>query len=220
MERDFWISRWQEGRTGFHQDRITPLLEVHWNRVEAPDGAHVFVPLAGKSHDMQWLVSQGHPVLGAELSPMAIEQFFAEYAQGEPAVQHTAYGIEYSAANITMIEGDVFDLDAQRLADCDAVFDRAAIIALPTELRSRYAREVYAQLPTGCRGLMITLEYPQHEKNGPPFAVSETEIRDLFEPQWDVSVLERRDILAREPGFLAEGVTALSTVAYRLVKRS
>jgi thiopurine S-methyltransferase len=99
------------------------------------------------------------------------------------------------------------------------VFDRAAIIALPPEMRERYVREVYGKLPPGCRGLLITLEYPQQEKAGPPFSVAEADVRDLFGRDWEVTVLDRLDILAAQPGFQAEGVTVLETVAYQLERR-
>lgn len=217
MEPSYWTTRWHEGRTGFHQDRFTPLLVEHWPSVGVTDGC-VFVPLAGKTLDMAWFAAHGYNVLGIELSRVAIEQFFAEYGKGKPVAVETAYGVEWTAGNVTMIEGDIFHLDASRLASCNAVFDRAAIIALPPEMRERYAAHVYSLLPGGCRGLMITLEYPQHEKSGPPFSVDESEIRELFTHDWDIDVLERRDILAREPKFAAEGVTALATVAYRVVR--
>lgn len=96
------------------------------------------------------------------------------------------------------------------------MFDRAALIALPPELRRRYVRELHAMLPPGCRGLLVTLEYPQHEKDGPPFSVPEAEVRTLYGRDWEVEVLERRDILAQQPLFVEEGVTALETLVYRL----
>lgn len=96
------------------------------------------------------------------------------------------------------------------------MYDRAALIALPASLRRRYVRELHARLPTGCRGLLITLEYPPHERQGPPFALEDADVRALYEPGWRVERLERRDILAGQPAFAAEGVTALHTSAYRL----
>jgi thiopurine S-methyltransferase len=218
MEPDFWLERWREARTGFHQDAPTPLMLKHWPAVGAAPGSRVFVPLAGKSLDMAWFASQGHRVLGAELSPLAVAQFFE--SQGvEPSVAEAADGIHHVAGPIQIVQGDVFALDAGEIASCTAVFDRAAIIALPPEMRARYVREVYGRLPAGCRGLLITLEYPQAEKAGPPFAVGEEEVRGLFDGAWDAAVLERRDILAQQPVFQAEGLTALQTVAYRLEKR-
>jgi thiopurine S-methyltransferase len=215
MDPSFWHARWQEGRIGFHQDRPTPLMLKYWPTLDLAPGAKVFVPLCGKSLDMAWLASQGLRVLGVELSARAVEAFFAEHGL-TPTADETAYGTRYAAGDIEIICGDAFALDADALRECDAVFDRAAIIALPPPLRERYVHELYARLPAGCRGLLVTLEYPQHEKDGPPFSVPEDEVRDLYARDWTVRVLDRRDILADQPGFVAEGVTALQTVVYRL----
>ena len=223
MDPDFWHQRWQQNRIGFHQDCVTPLLETHWRSLALPPRSQVFVPLAGKSLDMHWLASRGHRVLGVELSQRAIEQFFAEHDL-TPAIHDATHGRHYTATpegggDIELVCGDVFGLDAAILADCDAVFDRAALIALPAATRQRYAGEVYAKLPSRCRGLLITLEYPQHEKEGPPFSVPETEVHALYDRDWSVRTLERLDILAQQPGFAAEGVTELHTAAYRLDRR-
>lgn len=218
MHPDFWHERWREGRIGFHQDRPTPLMLEHWPALGVAPGSRVFVPLCGKSLDMAWLAAQGLRVLGVELSRLAVEAFFAENGL-TPEVSESAYGREYSAGPVTVVCGDAFALDAAALADCSAVFDRAALIALPPELRERYAHDLYARLPAGCRGLLVTLEYPQQEKAGPPFAVHEDEVRGLYLRDWSMDLLERRDILDQQPGFVAEGVTALATSVYRIDRR-
>ena len=218
MDPDFWHRRWRDNEIGFHQGQPAPLLQKHWPAIAAPAGCRVFVPLAGKSVDMLWLASQGHRVLGVELSPIAVERFFAEHAL-EPDIVESRYGTHYRAGDIELICGDVFALDAAALAGCTAVYDRAALIALPPDLRQRYVDELYARLPPGCRGLLVTLEYPMHEKQGPPFTVTETEVHERFAPAWDIDLLERRDILSTEPRFVDEGVTALDTCVYRLLHR-
>lgn len=218
MQPDFWHQRWQENRIGFHQDKPTPLLLKHWPSLDIAPDSRVFVPLAGKSVDMAWLASQGLHVLGVELSQLAVEAFFAEHGL-IPEIVESQYGRHFHADAIELIHGDAFALDESALSDCGAVFDRAALIALPPELRRRYVGELYNRLPAGCRGLLVTLEYPQHEKNGPPFSVTEDEVHALYDHDWTVERLERRDILAQQPGFAAEGVTALETVVYRLQRR-
>jgi thiopurine S-methyltransferase len=218
MEADFWLQRWRENQIGFHQTHTTPSLERHWSTLELPRGSCVFVPLAGKSLDLVWLAAQGHRVLGVELSALAVEQFFAENSL-TPTVRESRYGRHHVAGAIELIHGDAFALDEAALADCGGVYDRAALIALPPATRARYAGELYARLPPGCRGLLVTLEYPQAQKKGPPFSVEEAEVRALYEPRWDVERLERRDVLADEPRFVAEGLTAPSSAAYRLRHR-
>jgi thiopurine S-methyltransferase len=215
MDNEFWLERWREGRTAFHRDEVMPLLERHWPALGVPASGRVFVPLAGKTLDMHWLAARGHDVLGCELSPLAVESFFAE-AGLSPAVGTDADGIHHRVGHLDLVQGDVFALSATTLGAIDAFYDRAALIALPPAMRRRYVAEVYGKLPHGCRGLLITLEYPQAQMDGPPFSVDEAEVRGLFAHDWNIELLERRDILAQEPRFSEDGVTALATAVYRL----
>jgi thiopurine S-methyltransferase len=218
MEPDVWLRRWQEGRTGFHGAEVMPLLMKHWPSLEVPAPGRVFVPLAGKTLDMHWLAERGHEVLGAELSPLAVDAFFAE-AGLSPEIWNDADGVHHRAGHIDLVHGDVFALSPSTLGGVAAVYDRAALIALPPAMRRQYVAEVYGRLPPGCRGLLITLEYPQAEMEGPPFSVEEAEVRALFAPAWELELLERRDILAQEPRFRDGGVSSLSTAVYRLRRR-
>lgn len=217
MNPDFWRQRWADNQIGFHQDGPTPLLLKHWPALGIAPGAKVFVPLAGKSLDMTWFAAQGHRVLGVELSRLAVEQFFDENAL-MPDIRESKYGRHYTAGGIELVCGDAFALDAEILHECAAVFDRAALIALPPDMRTRYARELYARLPNGCRGLLVTLEYPQDEREGPPHSVQEDEVRALYAGDWRIDLLERRPIPADHPGFVA-GVSRLDTAAYALHRR-
>lgn len=215
MEPDYWQRRWAEGRIGWHQPEVNALLRRHWPALALPPNSRVFVPLCGKSEDMAWLAAQGHRVLGVELSREACAAFFAENGL-VPEVSAHGHFQRYRSERVELLAGDAFDLGAHDLADCSACYDRAALIALPASMRQRYVEQVLGKLPAACRTLLVTLEYPQHEKAGPPFSVDAGEVERLFAPRWQIDPLERRDILAREPGFQAEGVTRLETVAYRL----
>ncbi|SON79850.1 putative Thiopurine S-methyltransferase [Xanthomonas phaseoli pv. phaseoli] len=137
MDTDFWLQRWHDGQTGFHQDEVMPLLQKHWPALQLPHAARVLVPLCGKTLDMHWLAAQGHRVLGVELSPLAVTQFFAE-AGLQPQRHTSSAGEHFIAGPIEIICGDAFALDRSVLADCMAVYDRAALVALPAELRRQY----------------------------------------------------------------------------------
>lgn len=215
MDAEFWLQRWREGQIGFHQNRVTPLLQKHWPGLAPPFGSRVLVPLAGKSLDVVWLASQGWRVLAIELSALAVEQFLAENRLA-PTIRDTALGRHHLAGRIEVICGDIFDLDAATLAGCAAVYDRAALVALPPAMRQRYAREVYGRLPEGCRGLLLTVDYPQHEMEGPPFAVGQDEVRALYGDRWSILPLEERDALAGEPRFAERGLSRMRTNVYRL----
>ncbi len=78
MDPAFWQERWKNQDIGFHQPEFHALLQKYWSRLDLRPGSPVFVPLCGKSLDMVWLAQQGHRVIGAELSELAIDDFFAE----------------------------------------------------------------------------------------------------------------------------------------------
>ncbi len=215
MEADFWLERWREGRTHFHQSRVTPLLQKYWPALELAAGSQVLVPLCGKSLDMLWLAAQGLRVLGSELSQLAVEQFFSENNL-QPVIHQSALGSHYVAGDIEIICGDIFNLDQATLNACVGVYDRAALVALPAAMRAQYVSHVYGQLSEHYRGILITLDYPQAEMDGPPFSVQDAEVQTLFATHSEAKIIDRRDILDKEPKFLAQGVSSLDTVVYRL----
>ncbi|SHI28964.1 thiopurine S-methyltransferase [Pollutimonas bauzanensis] len=219
MDADFWLERWRDGQTRFHQDRVTPLLQKYWPSLSLEAGSRVLVPLCGKSLDLVWLARQGHQVLGVELSPLAVDQFFAENGL-RPEARDSALGRHHVAGNIEIICGDIFALDQATLAACAGVYDRAALVALPAGMRERYVRHVYGQLSDQYRGLLLTLDYRQEQMDGPPFSVREAEVLSLYGTHSDAQVIDRRSILDKEPKFAERGLTGLDTVVYRLGRKA
>ncbi len=215
MEQDFWHERWQQQQIGFHQEEINPHLEAFWPELRIPPGALVFVPLCGKSGDMLWLCSQGYRVLGVELSPLAVEAFFAENGLVYTRTAKPRY-ILYESAELSIYCGDFFDLVEGDLEGVQAVFDRASLVALPTEMRHAYATHMKRLLPSGCRTLLVTFEYAQQEMAGPPFSVRENEVRDLYEDDCKVELRHTLDILPQEPRFRSKGLTRLEEKVYFL----
>lgn len=215
MEPDFWLQRWQEGQTGFHQTRVTPLLAKYWPTLNLPVGAKVLVPLCGKTLDMRWLAELGHPVTGVELSPLATRQFFQENDL-QPQITESNAGTVYTAGNLSIICGDIFKLDAAFLSQFEGVYDRAALIALPPEMRARYVNHVYGQLAARYKGLLITLDYDQSLMQGPPFSVGETEVTGMYGGHSQVRLIDRRDIIEKEPKFKEKGLQRLDTLVFEL----
>lgn len=215
MEPEFWLERWRQGKTGFHQTRVTPLLAKYWPRLGLPAGSRVLVPLCGKTIDMIWLAEQGHQVLGVELSPLAIEQFFEEHGL-TPEQHESSEGVHYRSGPIEVICGDIFGLRSETLAACTGVYDRAALVALPPSMRQRYADVVYGGLPHGYRGLLLTLDYNQQQMDGPPFAVNEAEVMRLFHTGTRVQCIDNRPILDKEPKFKEKGLDRLDTLVFDL----
>lgn len=217
MEPVFWHERWARNQIGFHLPAVNPYLLRHWPGLGLAGGARVLVTLCGKSLDLMWLASCGHRVLGVELSETAIEAFFAEQGLTPQVHQQGEFKV-FEVGSIALWCGDFFALQASAVADCTALYDRAALIALPPLMRERYVAHLNAVLPQGCRGLLVSLDYDQAQKAGPPFAVTDDEVQLLLADRWRLSLLEEQDILGDSWKFVQEGVTRLEERAYRLVK--
>ncbi|QQZ40407.1 thiopurine S-methyltransferase [Pseudomonas sp. SK3(2021)] len=218
MQPEFWHKRWEQNQIGFHLSEVNPYLQRYWPRLGLVPGSRVLVPLCGKSLDLSWLASQGHQVLGIELSEKAVQDFFSEQ-QLQPRVSLRGGFTVYEYAPIQLWCGDFFALQATDVADCQALYDRAALIALPPEMRERYAAHLRSILPQGCQGLLITLDYDQALMAGPPFAVLDDEVKALLGKRWQLRVEEERDILGESWKFLQGGVTRLEERVYRLLAR-
>lgn len=215
MHHDFWHERWQAGQIGFHQSAVHPLLARWWPRLELPREARVYVPLCGKSFDMVWLADRGHAVVGSELSPIAIRDFFA--GRGLERTQTDEPGFRrHAAGSFEIHEGDALALTTALLGPVAAAYDRAALVALPPDLRRPYADSLARLLPGGAKALLIAFEYPQEMKGGPPFSVEASEVHELFEPAFHVEQVERLDILAESPKFAEVGIPALFETAFIL----
>ncbi|KMW57910.1 Thiopurine S-methyltransferase [Candidatus Rhodobacter oscarellae] len=195
MEHDFWHARWGDDRTGFHEEAPNPLLVAHLSSLALAPGARVFVPLCGKSVDLIWLRDQGFAVVGAELSPIAVAAMMAALGGAEEVSQHGALQ-RYNAAGIEIFEGDIFALDATTLGAVDAVYDRAALVALPPRMRADYASHMVA-LTKRAPQLLISFAYDQAMMDGPPFSVPRSEITDLYGATHKVDPLADQAISGR-----------------------
>jgi thiopurine S-methyltransferase len=212
MDAEFWRERWQLGEIGFHKSRANPLLMRWWPALALNPGAKVLVPLCGKSLDMLWLREQGSAVVGAELSRQALDSFIEENELSCKWQDSDGFDVA-ACTELTLYCGDFFALEAAHLATVSAVYDRAALIALPPPMRQQYVAHLREQLQAGWKMLLITLDYRQSERPGPPFSVPDTEVRTLFSG-CSVSVLQEAQVLEEHAVFRDQGMTSLIERVY------
>ncbi len=194
MEHSFWHSKWQKNEIGFHEPEGNALLVKYASFLFGDDSPstslkRIFVPLCGKTRDIGWLLAQGCEVVGAELSEVAIIQLFEELGV-EPTVATTSNGKIYAKDGLTIYVGDIFKLTSSDLGDVTGIYDRAALVALPSPLREQYAAHLMAN--TQCAPqLIISFEYDQNEMAGPPFSVNEKTVDALYSVDYNIQRLER-----------------------------
>ena len=215
MEKDFWLERWKNEQIGFHEQEANPFLTEYWQALHLVPGSKVFVPLCGKSVDMQWLRSQGHPVIGVELSEKAAQDFFKENDYTASVAKVNTF-VCYEANNIEIKCGDFFDLSKAELASVNAVYDRASMVALPLEMRQRYVQHMAKILPPKTQILLITFDYPPAEMQGPPFSVSPANVEALYREYAEIRQLAETDVLPQNPRFKSKGLTRLHESVFLL----
>ena len=212
-----WINRWETNRIGWHAEQVNRHLIKYLDKLGLSSGESIFVPLCGKSNDMLFLLENDINVIGVELSNIAIEQFFLE--------NHLDYLVSdvdkftlYEGNGIKLYCGDFFDLKIKHLENVRAIYDRASLIALNEGLRQKYAKHLSDIIEFDARILLLTLNYPQHQRSGPPFAVSKEEVKQLFNGSFDIQELYCIEDIENEPMFQNLGVDFVEKAVYLLQK--
>ena len=172
-------------------------------------GGTVLVPLCGASLDLPWLVEQGWTVVGVELSPIAV----AEIAEREGLEPLPAVGPFKAVGNgaITVLCGDFFQLQPKHVGPLAGIWDRAALVAMHPDQRKDYLAVHKRVLGEGVL-LLNVLDYDATKADGPPWAVGEQAIADLWPG------LELLDSKAEQPGGrIGKLIDAMTRRLYRSV---
>jgi thiopurine S-methyltransferase len=217
MDHRFWKERWQQNEIGFHMDERHEYLHQYFHRLHVGPGT-VFVPLCGKSPDLLWLRQQGARVLGVELSEIAVQDFFRE--NGLEVDARRTQGLDsYHTEGLALFCGDLFELSDEQLAEVRGVYDRGALVALPTDMRQEYALHLCRTLPADSRMLVVSYDYDQTRIDGPPFSVPLSEIEALFGDVFSLELLAEQDALPSHTILKKRGVGKLTEFACLLTHR-
>ena len=213
MDAQFWHDRWGSNEIGFHKSEANPLLVNYLDELSLTSGSRIFLPLCGKTLDIGWLLARGYRAAGAELSAIAIDQLFAQLGV-TPTITKVGVLEHYRAPQLDIFVGDIFAVTPALLGPVDAIYDRAALVALPQDMRARYAAHL-TTLTAQAPQLLISFDYDQQAMEGPPFSVSTEEIQRHYGQRYDITVLASLDV----PGGLKGRCPATERV-YLLTKGS
>ncbi len=176
---NFWKERWQQGQTGWHNATVNQNLQKHHAVLFKTQAPTIFVPLCGKTLDMRWLADQGARIFGVDLVRQALDEYCIEQAF-TPQESQTDGIPTLTTDKHTLFHGNVFDITTEQIGEVDAIFDRAALVALPLELRQGYANHCLSLLKPGGTILLITYDSPVGDDQGPPFPVRKGTVESLY----------------------------------------
>jgi thiopurine S-methyltransferase len=208
VDKQFWLERWQRREIGWHRTDVNAHLQEYWPRLGIQPPGRVFVPLCGKTLDLLWLMQQGYHVVGVELSEQAISEFFDEHH----LIAHkttTPSFISYHHDHLTLLCGDFFDLTPSAVGTITALFDRAALTALPPEMRVAYRQHLQQLIPFPVPTLLITFQYDQTRMKGPPFSIQDDELDHLFAQSYQLQRMASYEVVDDAPLFRAHGLTTV-----------
>lgn len=221
MNPDFWHERWSNNETGFHLDQPNPAMLHHWPTIPIDLGSRVLVPLCGKTVDILWFLKQGYQVVGIELSEIALDalaESIEEMFSLAVDKQEIDGVILYRAAGILLICGDWFKLTADDIGPIHAVYDRAALVALPEDMRGTYSQHLLS-IAGVVPQLLVTMDYNQDEMSGPPFSVSADNVESYYASSMNIDVLHSEERINKEPRFRERGLTSMNETVYRLMPK-
>lgn len=199
MDKTYWEDVWRNDDLGFHQPQVNKHLQRFWQRLQLTPASRVFVPLCGKSLDMDWLLSEGHEVIGADIAQEAQDQFLVTHQEPVRYTEENKLKLAWQG-RLLFIAGDILHMEPEMLRSVDAVYDRAALIALPHAVRQNYALFLAHCLKPGAKMLLITRQAPK-EQLTPPFNVSAAEVDKLYSSNFRIEQLlteERQDGVIEE----------------------
>jgi thiopurine S-methyltransferase len=206
MEANYWYQKWQKKDIAFHEAETNPFLKAHVQMLGLAEGSRIFVPLCGKTRDIAWLLQQGYSVVGAELSELAVTELFAELGV-EPQMSTIGDLVLCQVENLDIFIGDVFNLDQSLLGQVDAIYDRAALVALPFAMRTAYTEHLL-KITGAVPQLLITFEYDQQMMDGPPFSITKAELVRHYGDYYRLDAVETMEVA----GGLKGKVAALETL--------
>lgn len=215
-DNHLWLKLWRNKKQGsFHQNEVNSLLTRFWPDLGLPPNSRVFVPLCGKSHDMIWLAQQGHQVVGVELSPIAAEAFFGENRL-TPIRHKVGEFTLWQHDRITILCGDYFSLDTGMLGKIDVVYDRAALTALPEDLRGLYVQKLQQIVPGHAGIFLLTIEDGDVDDLSQQNSPVDRELVSLYSERFDIQQVYAEQLLERNPELPGRQMQKVEYKVYRL----
>jgi methyl halide transferase len=167
---EFWTDLYARGGDGWDLRQPSPPLVEFMDRTPLAPG-RVAVPGCGRGHDVRFLVRRGFAAIGFDFSSAAIAEARALAKTDNVAAE--------------FVERDLFTLGGDYGHAFDGVWEYTCFCAIDPRRRAEYVRAMRAIVKPG--GWLLACFFPLRRRAaGPPFTVSEREVRRLFAPAFRI----------------------------------
>ena len=172
LSKEYWEERYATGETAWDMGIVSPPLKAYFDQLTNKD-LSILIPGAGNSHEAEYLANAGFTnitVIDIAAAPVArIKNVLGDF------IDDTCH----------VIQTDFFE----HQGEYDLVVEQTFFCALPRSMREDYVKKMSELLsPQGkITGVMFKTEF---ENPGPPFGGTPDEYRKLFEPLFEIKILE------------------------------
>ena len=168
---------------------------------------------------MLWLAEQGYKVIGVELSPIAVKAFFKENHL-QPVKQRLADFTLWRHGNISILCGDYFSLSQVQLGQIDTVYDRAALTALPEDIRPLYVDQLHAIVSATTNIFLLTIEDAEHDKPLPRNQQVDAELISLYARNFEIKLKHADTVIEEQSSAPAASPLHSAYKVYHLTRRA
>jgi hypothetical protein len=183
---------------GIDHDRILEICEFMLNEIhtkyvlekkEIPTVKDIY--MMSCSVDKIWNITKS--ILDIEEILRTTSEIMEEELENGLSDKQSDWEIDEDEENIDIFVGDIFDLTKELLGKVAAVYDRAALVALPKDLRVKYTKHLM-QITDSAPQLLVVYEYNQNEMPGPPFSIKEDEVRLHYANTYNLKRIESIEV--------------------------
>jgi len=171
LDATYWNDLYLKGDTGWDKGVASPPIARMLREGVVPAGASIAVIGAGRGHDAIEAARLGYRVTAVD--------FAAE------AVKDTAANARAAGVQLEVRQADLFALTGP----FDAVLEHTCFCAIDVERRDAYVDAVARALRPS--GALFGLFYAHGREGGPPFDVTEEEVRRRFSRRFVIERLRR-----------------------------
>lgn len=170
---EFWEAHYQEGTARWDLGQAAPPFASLLNSPYAPSPGRMAVLGAGRGYDALLFAQRGFEVIGFDFAPSAI-------ADSTALAQNSGIPAQFLQRNI-------FDLPAEFPGYFDYVLEHTCFCAIDPASRPAYVQLVKSLLKP--QGELIALFWAHSKPGGPPFGATITEIKEYFQPDFEITSL-------------------------------
>lgn len=161
----FWEDLYARRSDRWELGGPTPPLVEYLHRHPPPPPGRVAIPGCGRGHDARLLARRRYRVWGFDFAT--------------PAIREARDQTERAGLDVVFEQRDVFGLAADYPGFFDGLWEYTSFCAVDPARRAEYAAMVRAILKPG--GWLLACFFPMRRRAaGPPYPVSEREVRRLF----------------------------------------